>query len=232
MVAAPNWLNALSLALALPENKSQRLYQLATVDSKGLPHARTVGYVDFLEPEDSPNLPILLGMTDIRTPKVGQMRSQPYVEICWWLSGSREQFRIAGPLQVVASPNVDVDVVPKGEGTLAIDKLTRQGFDWETKRQETFERIPGPMKATWCKPQPASVIGSYDEGKTWPQTLAPAGEEQSEEEKQNRETALKNFALTLIEPVEVDWVQVGTNPHRRTKFTRNGEEWSEEILVP
>ena len=48
--------------------------------------------------------------------------------------------------------------------------------------------------------------------------------------------ALGNFAMVIFEPTQVDWVQLGEHPNRRTLFTRKDEQggthWVEEILVP
>jgi len=53
-----------------------------------------------------------------------------------------------------------------------------------------------------------------------------------EEDKKNLEIALRNFALIVIDPFEVDFVELGVDPNQRTKFTRDGEQWMEEIVVP
>lgn len=232
MLIAPRWRDALDKAVGRPENKGHSLYQLATVDAKGIPRVRTVGYREIIQPTDCPHLPIVLNITDIRTPKVAEMRARPHVEICWWLSGSLEQFRMSGPVRVISSPQAESGAGGLETPLLAIDTMTVQGFDWEKKRQEEFNNLPPFMRATWCKPQPASALGAYEEAKTWPQTLPKLGEAESEEDKRNQELALRNFALILIEVTEVDWVQVGTKPHQRTRFVRDGEEWSESIIVP
>ena len=89
------------------------------------------------------------------------------------------------------------------------------------------------MKATWCRPAPGSKLdGGYEEGNKWPDKLPKLGEAKNEEEKRNLEQALGNFALMVIDPVEVDFVELGVVPNQRTKFTREGEKWVEQIVVP
>jgi len=232
MASRPRWVDAIHAALELPENKGQLLYQLATVDSEGKPHVRTVGFREILQPEGDASLPLIVSVTDVRMPKVAHMRTNAYVELCWWMAGSRDQFRISGPVRIIPSPHAHPAAAVSGEPFLALSEMDAQGYDWEKKRVELFESLPPFMKATWCKPQPASVMESYEEAKKWPQVLPAATETLSEEDKQNREQALRNFALILIEAVEVDWAQVGTNPHQRTRFTRKGGNWVEEIIVP
>ena len=62
--------------------------------------------------------------------------------------------------------------------------------------------------------------------------MSKLGEAETEDDKRNQEQALSNFALLLIEAVEVDWLQLAEKPNRRTRFTRSGEEWKEELIVP
>lgn len=50
-------------------------------------------------------------------------------------------------------------------------------------------------------------------------------------------TALRNFALVLIEPLEIDYVELAAVPNRRTHFWREKAEerglpWIEEAVVP
>lgn len=110
-------------------------------------------------------------------------------------------------------------------------------YDWEKKRREVFNDMSKGMKASWATPTPGDPIKSYDEANAWPGPLPRLEEADNDEDKKNLEFALGNFALVLIDPFSVDWVQLGTRPNRRTKFSRNenlgeGDEWAEEIVVP
>ncbi|CCL98552.1 uncharacterized protein FIBRA_00552 [Fibroporia radiculosa] len=230
MASKPRWRSGLENAMALPENKGQMQYQLATVDTSGRPHVRTVGFSSIIEPAEHPHLPVLIGITDVRTPKVTDMRANPYVELCWFLTGSKDQFRISGPVRIIPSPHVES--AAQGESTLALDKLSEQGFDWEKKRVAAFDSLPPFMRALWCKPPQGSTIGSYEVANEWLKTLSKSNQLESEEDKQNFELALRNFALLVIDPIHVDWVEAAASPQRRTKFMRNGEDWSEEFVVP
>ena len=75
--------------------------------------------------------------------------------------------------------------------------------------------------------------GGYEEANKWPKTIPTSTGAANEEEKKLVEEALGNFALVLIEPTFVDWVQLGVVPDRRTFFHR-GEDgsWTETIVVP
>ncbi|KAI0726851.1 hypothetical protein C8Q72DRAFT_887137 [Fomitopsis betulina] len=233
MGSTPRWRAAIVKALSLPENKNQTVYQLATVDANQDPRSRTVVHRDFLHPEGAPHLPILLTTTDVRSPKVSHMRGHPRVEVTWWMGGSQDQFRISGPVRVVPPPGLESAMVSgSNHQSLALNRLDEQSFDWEKKRLAVFDTMSAHMKASWCGPPPGSVITSYEESKRWPQTVLKLGEAETEEDKRNQDQALGNFSLLLIEAVEVDWLQLAQKPNRRTRFTRDGEEWKEELIVP
>lgn len=75
--------------------------------------------------------------------------------------------------------------------------------------------------------------GGYDEAKKWPETIPTTSGAANEKEKELVEQALGNFALVLIEPTYVDWVQLGIVPNRRTFFHRGDDGfWTETIVVP
>ena len=147
-----------------------------------------------------------------------------------------EQFRILGRASIV--PEVGYSgayPAPKG---VVYEALKKEGFDWEAKRVETFDRMSGQMKATWCRPVPGTPLrGGKEEMKKWPETLPKLGEAKDEGERKNLATALGNFALLLIEPFEVDHVEFMVQPDRRTRFERNWEdegsvEFKETLVVP
>lgn len=76
--------------------------------------------------------------------------------------------------------------------------------------------------------------GGYDDALEWPESLPALGEAKDEEEEKNVEEALKNFALVVIEPFEVDFVELGTKPEKRTVYRREPQEteFTETIVVP
>ncbi|KAI0789451.1 pyridoxamine 5'-phosphate oxidase-domain-containing protein [Abortiporus biennis] len=242
MSTKPRWIDGLLKALSLPENKDQTIYQIATIDSKNKVHVRSHVNRDILFPKNHPSLPILITTTDVRSPKVTQMLSHPEIELAWWIAGSQDQFRISGTACIIPAPNHPFHIMQNIPSRSALATLTGSGeenekepglYDWEKKRRDVFNNdMSRHMKAGWATPTPGSVISSYDEGKSWPETLPKLEEAETEEDKKNLAIALSNFALIAIEPLEVDWVQLGITPNKRTKFTRDGEIWLEEILVP
>ncbi|MGB3309821.1 MAG: Npun_F5749 family FMN-dependent PPOX-type flavoprotein [Nodosilinea sp.] len=87
------------LARALHRNRSKpysRYFQLATVTAEGRPANRTVVFRGFLPDTNS-----LTVVTDRRSAKVTDIAAHPWAEACWYFTETREQFRLAGPIQVV-----------------------------------------------------------------------------------------------------------------------------------
>ncbi|EDR15974.1 uncharacterized protein LACBIDRAFT_301509 [Laccaria bicolor S238N-H82] len=235
----PRWKIAIETAIA--EYKNQTVFQLATLDpTLPTPHVRSHVFRSFLSSEFKPNLPLLISSTDIRTPKVTQLAAHPDAELAWWIEGVQQQFRISGKVHVVPAPGHILfrhflsSTASDYEGSSGIAALKKEGFDWEAKRVEAFKSLGGKMKATWCRPVPGTRLeGGQEEAKRWPVSIEEPKEGATEEEKSNWEMALHNFALVVIDPAEVDFVELGVVPNRRTNFTRSKEgTWGEEELVP
>lgn len=66
----------------------------------------------------------------------------------------------------------------------------------------------------------------------WPAKVPKPSDAKTEKEKKLAELALSNYAIIVIEPLYVDWVQMAIKPNRRTFFTREGIDWKEDIVVP
>lgn len=208
-------------------------FQLASIDANNIPRVRSCIHREFLGAKASPSLPLLLTTTDIRTPKCAQMLSNPDVEGAFWVEGTQEQYRITGKTSIIPTPAHPYHAQFDPSRGPALTALKNEGIDWEKKRTESFDSMSGHMKASWCRPVPGSKLdGGYEEAKKWPVKLPKLGEAENEEDKRNLEKALGNFALLVIDPVEVDFVELGVVPNQRTNFTREGEEWVEQIVVP
>ncbi|WP_013324205.1 Npun_F5749 family FMN-dependent PPOX-type flavoprotein [Gloeothece verrucosa] len=95
----PPWRTSLSRALHL--NRSQpysRYFQLATVTPEGLPKNRTVVFRGYLNNSNQIKI-----VTDLRSEKVSQIEHQAWGEICWYFTKTREQFRLAGILNLITA---------------------------------------------------------------------------------------------------------------------------------
>lgn len=210
--------------------------QLATIDASGRPRVRSHLQRAFITASAYPTLPLILSSTDVRTPKVTQLAANDIVEVVYWVPSTLEQFRILGRASIV--PEVGYSGAYPAPRGVVYEALKKEGFDWEAKRVETFDRMSAHMKATWCRPVPGTPLrGGEEEMKKWPETLPKLGEAGNEEERQNLVTALSRFALLLIEPFEVDYVEFAVQPDRRTRFERDWEdersvEFKETLVVP
>ncbi|KAH7886320.1 pyridoxamine 5'-phosphate oxidase-domain-containing protein [Phlebopus sp. FC_14] len=228
-----DWYAALTHALK-KEGENGGVLQLATLEGSDTPRVRSVVHREFLTANAFPNVPLIVSTTDIRTPKVFQMMNiGQRVEAVYWTASTQEQYRITGKASVIPRPGCQ-SPCPSGSG-LIFDELAKEGFDWENKRVEVFDRMSGHLKASWCRPIPGTPLeGGYEEANKWPEKLPKLGGAESEEDKKNLEYALENFALLLIEPFEVDFVELGTTPQKRTKFRRDSGavEFKKTILVP
>jgi len=236
----PRWKTAITTALG--DNEKAAVIQLATIDTYSsaksnitIPHVRSHIFRGFLSAKSTPSLPLLLTTTDIRTPKISQIISNPHIEVAWWIGGTEEQYRIAGLAHIVSAPDHTLHShFARTVSSPALAALEREGFDWEAKRKDVFNSMNRHMKATWCRPTPGSRLGGgAEEAAKWPEALPKLGEAEGEDEEKNLTMALGNFALVVIDPNEVDYVELGKIPNERTKFTRTQEGvWSEKAIVP
>jgi pyridoxamine 5'-phosphate oxidase len=211
-----------------------QVFQLASIDSAtNTPRVRSHIHREFISAQATPSLPILVTTTDIRTPKATQILSNATIETVFWVEANQEQYRIIGNASVIPTPSHPYHAQFDPLRGPALTALEGEGIDWEAKRMQIFDSMSGHMKASWCRPPPGSKLeGGYEEAKKWPQKLPTFSDVESEEDKSILELALSNFALVVIDPFEVDFVELGIVPNQRTKFTRQQENWVEEIVVP
>ena len=89
------WLSMLRGSVMSDLNKAHLPYckyvQLATMNRDGTPRVRTVVFRDFVDET-------LSFVTDGRSQKVEELQHQSIVEVVWYFQGSREQFRLRGPV--------------------------------------------------------------------------------------------------------------------------------------
>ena len=242
------WLEILAMQFMQVDLTVLVAYQLSSL-STSQPRVRTLVHREFLS---AANRPLLLATTDIRTPKAQQIANSPSVEIAWWLADAQEQFRICGTAYILPSPDFPSPDDPLTGGTGKLGEKEREdvvdaatslrdsfskaglagnNYDWESKRVETFEAMSGHMRASWARPVPGTTMNSYDTAKEWPESLPKLSEAEGEE-KRLVQRAMRNFALVVIDPLVVDHVELGVVPNQRTLYTKKGDEWQAQILVP
>ena len=93
----PPWRARLQHALhAGRGERSSRYFQLATVGRDGRPANRTLVFRGFGDDGG------VRFVTDARTAKAAEIEAGSAGEICWWIEATKEQFRLAGRLEMVA----------------------------------------------------------------------------------------------------------------------------------
>ncbi|PPQ95801.1 hypothetical protein CVT26_015942 [Gymnopilus dilepis] len=249
--ASPRW--KIIIDKALSQYKNANVFQVATIDNQSphgtVPRARSQVFRHFLTAPNTPTHPLLISSTDSRTPKVTQLTANPKSEIVWWIEGTQQQFRLLADVYLVPSPNqkeLHGEFLRKlqgaGEETGVYHFKLEGESEWEARRVELFRSMSPHMKASWCRPTPGSPLkGGPDEAKQWPTRVDEPDEEtmskeEYEEAKKNWEMALGNFMLFVVDPVEVDFVDLAVKPNRRFLFKKRKEGegwvWDEEEVVP
>ena len=97
------WFDALKKAIRKNKRlRENRYFQLATISKGALPANRTVVFRGFTEPSNSIKV-----ITDSRSKKLEEIKSNPSFEICWYFSITREQFRVRGEAKIVDQSGSD-----------------------------------------------------------------------------------------------------------------------------
>lgn len=185
------------LARALHKNRSlpyARYFQLATVRVDGLPANRTVVFRGFLD--DTNQLKII---TDSRSQKADQIKNQSWGEACWYFPKTREQFRLAGQLTLVAADHPDQSL--------------------KNARQTTWQDLSDSARIQFAWPEPAKAriedCAAFS-------PLSP-----------DPEQPLPNFCLLLLEPVQVDHLELRGEPQNRWIYQQNSShEWFMQAVNP
>lgn len=94
-MSTPEWLDAFRSALDAEFGPRPRIGTIATVDPSGRPRARSA-VCRRVEADGT-----LAFAVDARSDKVAHARSAPFGEAVFWLPTLREQYRLAGGLEVV-----------------------------------------------------------------------------------------------------------------------------------
>ncbi|MDP5133093.1 MAG: pyridoxamine 5'-phosphate oxidase [Paraglaciecola sp.] len=202
----PPWRQRLARSLHINRSQLQaKYYQVASVGSDGRAKNRTMVFRGFLNATHS-----LLSVTDCRSDKIPQWNtaSAPYFEICWYFSGSREQFRISGDV-VLLSPSLALSVNESLLGGITkADILKQQWLNLSpTARQAFFAGTPkapyDENNHAWAGNSPVKVM-SHD----------------------NLSTISEHFCVVLFIPEAVDYLNLKATPQERYLYSLQ-ENWQE-----
>lgn len=224
------WRARLDAAMARSrKERGANFVQLATVDASGAPHCRSVVCRGF-EAAAGENGDVLRMVTDTRSDKVAQLVARPEAELVWWFARSSEQFRIAGPVEIVAADDAlsaafSADALARATPNAAIRDalLAARKQQWgnlsDQAREQFFHPTPGrPLGA-----EPAADVPAGGRDAATGRVLEPP----------------RSFALLLLRPRRVDYLCLHGNLRQideagaGARDDANGAAgaWSETLVV-
>ncbi len=107
-----------------------RYAQIATVDSLGKPHLRTLvmrGCLGELSKDHTVDHPMDFWMaTDHRSSKIQELALEPQVEIGWYFPGPREQFRLSGTISILTKTQCPI----RSKAWQSLSTQAKVGFYW------------------------------------------------------------------------------------------------------
>jgi len=185
-----------SLARAIDQHHSQpysRYFQLATVQADGRPANRTVVFRGFLECTNQIKIII-----DTRSQKTDQILHQPWGEICWYFTETREQFRLAGELILIDTNYPDPEL--------------------QKARHSTWQDLSDNARLQFAWPDPGEPRAKRE-------VFSPPPP--------NPATPLPNFCLLLLDPSQVDHLELRGDPQNRWLHLRcESQIWSTVAVNP
>lgn len=186
-----------NLQTALDKNSADmhsKFMQLATVrvqkndENVIRPHVRWVVFRGFL-----PTTTTIKIITDSRSEKCVDLQNNPFAELSWYFVASREQFRLAGKVQLVTAAETEASLAQaRLEQWNALSDNARIQFWWPMPGKEEKEGMTEEERKSLFNP---SVHSSSSSPPPPPDT----------------------FVLLLFHPVHVDHLQLRPNPQIRMK---------------
>ena len=135
------WFDALKRAIRKNKRlRENRYFQLATISKDALPTNRTVVFRGFTVLSNSIKV-----ITDSRSKKLEEIKSNPSFEICWYFSITREQFRIRGEANIIDQSDSDERIKTWSE----LSDSAQEQFFWPAPgkhiESSADEREPNPV---------------------------------------------------------------------------------------
>ena len=131
------WKRPLDSAIsANAHSPASRFAQLATISPDGRPANRTLVFRGFLDPSDS-----LIFVTDVRSRKYSDLKANPWAELSWYFSETREQFRLLGRVEFVSTGEAVARVWQ------SLSESSRRSFTWPEPGQSrahpsSYDHLP------------------------------------------------------------------------------------------
>ena len=198
----PSWRQRLARSLHINRSQVQsRYYQVASVSADGAPKNRTMVFRGFLSDCLS-----LMSVTDVRSEKMADWKGEGTnkFEICWYFSGSREQYRIAG------------EVVLVSKDSLRKSNDVEQGQDPELHTvafmKQQWANLSGSARASFFGPTPKAPFDDQ------PIEINSESQTSNSENKNEADKALDisdNFCVVIFKPLAVDYLNLKSKPQLR-----------------
>ncbi len=183
----PEWLEGLEQSLAKHLHIPSSIFaQLATVDLDNRPANRTVVFRSFASEK-------LVFTTRQDAEKVSQVLNNPWVELCWYFTESREQYRILGKCQVIDVSSVEM----------------------QETREHVWQTLSDSSKQTF----------------TWPASGKPL-ESLESYQKRTPDNLPDQFVLLVLEPRQVDILDLRSTPHQRNIYSLTNKDWVVQAVNP
>ncbi|OZJ05221.1 hypothetical protein BZG36_02454 [Bifiguratus adelaidae] len=222
----------------------------ATLDEHGLPQVRAVQCVGFVGERRSPEREtgseqrvedplehldppqaswesaLLCFSTDIRSAKCRELARTRLAQFCWWFPSEQRQFRIACETYIIASPESNSHI---GTPTSELEALsqcfvhppakgTSERFSWDNECGYHFDRLPNIIRGWHVGPPPSAPC----DDNTVPFDQLPLSRTSADHDLKLRQ-AQQNFALIVMKPKSVDFVDMAQQPPTRLLF-ESGED--------
>lgn len=125
----PPWYERLKKSIAKNKRDAHnRYFQLATTATDGTPRVRMVVFRGFVE--DGLSLSII---TDARSQKISELASCTRVEISWYFTHTREQYRLRCVSKIYSASDASLDsAVQREKMWSALSEAARAQFFWNT----------------------------------------------------------------------------------------------------
>lgn len=148
------------------------------------------------------------------------LRANPYAELGWYFTGSREQFRIEGTVRVVSAETEATTTTEEAEGEAAAQLAAARRRAWESMSDAARLQFAWPEPGT---PQPPG--GADPAVFLSPTPPPPRGDEPPP----------PTFALLVVDPERVDHLQLRPSPQVRRVHTKEkevGSGWATVAVNP
>ncbi len=219
------------LARSLHINRSQmhsKYYQVASVDASGRPKNRTMVFRGFLQGTQN-----LLSVTDLRSEKISEWQGDEklHFEICWYFTGSREQFRVSGEVALISN-SLESSYQEFGEQTKT-SLIKQQWSNLSGNAREPFysssPKAPFDDSSAPLSPQAEPVVSvnstkMVDNNSDAFSNITSTGV-------RNNVDISDNFCVIVFTPHIVDYLNLKSKPQQRCLYDIQGG-WKERMVNP